>query len=489
MKTLLFTRDLQDLKTEALVVGFYENLDNADIDRYDNISDGLLTELIRDKDFTGKFGKILMLRLKGKIKRLILVGLGKREEFNLDKSREISGKAAIYVRDHGINEFSILLFDDITPYDAAYCAVEGVKLSLYQFNDFKTQGLDEIKKINQFTLVANGNNFVEIDAAIRKALVVADAVYYVRDLQNKPSNVLTPSYLGGEAKKLADKFKIKCTILEKKDMEKLGMGGVLAVNRGSHHPPKFIILEYKGGKETICFVGKGITFDSGGISIKPADNMDEMKFDMSGGAAVLGILQVAARLKLPYRVVGLVPTTENLPGGNAYKPGDIVKFYNGKTAEIINTDAEGRLILADALAYSKNFNPSVVIDFATLTGACIVALGHIYTGMFTNSDELSNKIISAGNKSGEWVWRLPLNEKYKDYVKSNVADIKNCGPRWGGAATAAIFLKEFVDCKNWAHLDIAGTADTSNGKDVLNPVGGTGVGVKLAVQFLEDWRK
>ena len=489
MKTLLFTKELEDLRTEALVVGFYENLENADVDGYDALSDGLLTDLIRDKDFTGKFGKILMLRSKGKMKRLILVGLGKKEEFNLDKARQAAGKAALYVRDHGFKEFSISLFDDLNPYDAAFSIVEGVKLSLYHFVDFKTQDLDDIKKINQFTIVANGNNFVEIDAAIRKALVVVDAVYYVRDLQNKPSNVITPSYLADEAKKMADKFNIKANVLEKKDMEKIGMGGVLAVNRGSHHPPKFIILEYKGGKETICFVGKGITFDSGGISLKSADNMDEMKFDMSGGAVVLGIMQVVARLKLPYRIIGLVPTTENLPGGNAYKPGDIVKFYNGKTAEIINTDAEGRLILADALAYSKNFNPSAVIDFATLTGACMVALGSLYTGLFSNSDDLSNKIINSGDKTGELIWRLPLHDKYKDYVKSNVADIKNCGPRWGGASTAAIFLKEFVDCKNWAHLDIAGTANTTNGKDVLNPVGGTGVGVRLALRLLEDWKK
>ncbi|MBS3151793.1 leucyl aminopeptidase [Candidatus Woesearchaeota archaeon] len=488
MKTLLFTKELEDLKTEALVVGFYESFGNSDIDKYDVISDGLVNEVIKSKEFTGKFGKVLMLRLKGKLKRLVLVGLGKREEFGLDKAREISGKAAVYVRDQGIGEFSIVLFEDINPYDAAYCVVEGVKLSLYQFNDFKTQGLDDIKKVDQFTLVANGNNFVEIDNAIRKALVITDAVYYVRDLQNKPSNVVTPSYLAEEAKRIAARFKFKCTVLETKDMKKLGMGGMLAVSRGSDHLPKFIIFEYNGGKETFCFVGKGITFDSGGISLKPSQDMDDMKFDMSGGAVIFGLMIAVSQLKLPYRVVGLVPATENLPGGNAYKPGDIIKFHNGKTAEIINTDAEGRLVLGDALAYSKRFNPNAVIDFATLTGACVVSLGNLYAGLFSNSDEFSSKLVKAGENSGELIWRMPLHDKYKEHVKSNVADIKNSGSRDAGAITAAVFLKEFVECKKWAHIDIAGTAYTKNNKDVLSPYGGTGFGVRLIMKLLEDWK-
>src|SRR3989338_4492071 len=457
MKTLLFTKELEDLKTEALVVGFYESFGNSDIDKYDVISDGLVNEVIKSKEFTGKFGKVLMLRLKGKLKRLVLVGLGKREEFGLDKAREISGKAAVYVRDQGIGEFSIVLFDDI-------------------------------KKVDQFTLVANGNNFVEIDNAIRKALVITDAVYYVRDLQNKPSNVVTPSYLAEEAKRIAARFKFKCTVLETKDMKKLGMGGMLAVSRGSDHLPKFIIFEYNGGKETFCFVGKGITFDSGGISLKPSQDMDDMKFDMSGGAVIFGLMIAVSQLKLPYRVVGLVPATENLPGGNAYKPGDIIKFHNGKTAEIINTDAEGRLVLGDALAYSKRFNPNAVIDFATLTGACVVSLGNLYAGLFSNSDEFSSKLVKAGENSGELIWRMPLHDKYKEHVKSNVADIKNSGSRDAGAITAAVFLKEFVECKKWAHIDIAGTAYTKNNKDVLSPYGGTGFGVRLIMKLLEDWK-
>src|SRR3989338_6411677 len=489
MKTTLFTENLTELRTEALIIGLYDDCDSSDVESYENISDGLISHIIKDKEFTGKYGQISIVRTKKAIKRIILLGLGKRNEFDLNKARELAGKAALFVKDKCVKEFSFLIFEDLMPGDAAYAIVEGTKLALYQFIDFKTQDLEDFKQIEQFTLVANGNNFIDIDKAIKKALVVSDAIYYVRGLQNKPSNIVTPTYLANEAIKLARRFQIKCTIFEKKDLVKMGMGGILAVNKGSQHPLKFIVLDYNGGKETICFVGKGITFDSGGISIKPAADMDEMKFDMSGAATVFGIIQLAAILKLPYRIIGLIPATENLPGGNAYKPGDIIKHYNGKTSEIINTDAEGRLVLADALAYTKNYNPKVVIDFATLTGACVVSLGDVYTGLFTNSNELANKLSEAGEKSGELVWRLPLHDKYKDYIKSNVADLKNAGPRDAGANTAAVFLKEFVQCKNWAHLDIAGTAWTKNGKDPIRPVGGTGVGVRLALEFLENWKK
>ena len=488
MKITLFTKNLDELKTEVLVIGLYENFHLPDAEYYNELSEGFLNELLKDKEFTGKFGEISILRLKNKIKRILLLGLGKKEEFNLNKSRELAGKSALFVREKNIKEFSFIMFEDIMPFDSAYSIIEGIKLALYNFNYYKTE-LDDKKQILHFTLIANGNNIIDIDNAIRKAIIVSDIVNYVRDLQNKPSNVVTPSYLASESEKLAKKFNLKCKILEKKDLAKLGMGGILAVNKGSSHPPKFIILEYNNGKETICFVGKGITFDSGGISIKPSTDMDEMKFDMSGAATVIGILIASSQLKLPYRIIGLIPSTENLPSGDAYKPGDIITHYNGKTSEIINTDAEGRLILADALAYSKNFNPSVVIDFATLTGACVVSLGDIYTGLFSIDNALTQKLIKAGEKSGELLWELPLHEKYKEYIKSNVADLKNCGPRDAGAITAAVFLKEFISCKKWAHLDIAGTAWTKNNKESIKPKGGTGVGVRLALEFLENWKK
>ncbi len=488
MKISLYTKGIEELKTQALVLPTYEDFLN-ELEEYNEISEDYINEVIKNKEFEGKLNQLCLIRLKRNVKKIILFGLGKREDFNLNKAREAIAKVAVYIKDNNIKEFSFKLFNDTNPYDAAFCTVEAVKLALYQFLDFKTQGLNDIKKIEHFTIVADPNNFMEVDKGIKDALMLTNAIYYVRNLQNNPSNIVTPSYLADEAIKMAAKFKLKCTILEKKDMEKLGMGGILAVSKGSDHPPKFIILEYNGGKETICFVGKGVTFDSGGISIKPSQDMDEMKYDMSGGATIFGIMQLVSHLKLPYRIIGLIPTTENLPGGSAYKPGDIVKFYNGKTAEIINTDAEGRVILADALAYSKNYNPDVVIDFATLTGACVVSLGDIYTGMFSNNDKLAEQIKQAGDIVGEMVWRMPLHDKYKEYIKSDIADLKNCGPREAGAITAAIFLKEFVECKKWAHLDIAGTAWRTNTKDTLNPKGGTGIGVKLALELLKNFKK
>ena len=488
MKISLFTKTIEELRTQALVIPIYQDSLN-DLHEYDKVSEGHIKEAIKDNEFSGKQKQICIIRLKGDIKKIILLGLGKKEEFNLNKAREAIANASVYVRDNNIKEFSLKVFNDTPIYDAAYCCVEAVKLALYQFTNYKTQELNDLKKIEQFTLIGDANNFIEIDTAVKEAIIITNAVNYVRDLQNKPSNIVTPTFLANEAIKLSEKYNIKCTILEKKDMQKLGMGGILAVNRGSDHPPKFIILEYNGGKETICFVGKGVTFDSGGISIKPSQDMDEMKYDMSGGATVLGIMQVASNLKLPYKIIGLIPTTENLPGSSAYKPGDVVRFYNKKTAEIINTDAEGRVILADALAYSRNFNPNILIDFATLTGACVVSLGDLYTGMFTNNDELAQMLQDAGDKTGETVWRMPLNDHYKEYIKSDIADIKNCGPREAGAITAAIFLKEFIECKKWAHLDIAGTAWAKKTNNLINPNGGTGVGVRLAIELLKNLKK
>ena len=306
-----------------------------------------------------------------------------------------------------------------------------------------------------------------------------------------PANEMTPTYFLNEAKKISKENGLKITVLDEAEAKKKGMGAFTGVAQGSDEPSFIIALEYNGNpssKEKWGLVGKGITFDSGGLSLKPHQSMHEMKYDMCGAATVLAALQALAKLKMKVNSVGVMAVTENLPGGRAQRPGDIVRTYSGKTAEILNTDAEGRLVLGDALAYSKRFNPGCVIDFATLTGACVVSLGDVYAGLFSDDDELVKKLTDAGEKTGELVWRQPLHEKYKELVKSNVADIKNVGPREGGAITAAIFLKEFVDCKKWAHLDIAGTAYTKNNKNILNPFGGTGYGVRLALQLLEDWK-
>lgn len=320
----------------------------------------------------------------------------------------------------------------------------------------------------------------------REATAIAEGVRTVRDLGNGPANEITPTRLAERAEEVARAAGVKCTVYDKKQIVKMGMGGLLAVNRGAVEEPRFIVLEYsprKSGK-TICLVGKGITFDSGGISIKPSEKMEEMKFDMCGAAAVIGTIQAAAALEIPHRIIGLIPTTENLPSGSAYKPGDIIRMMSGKTVEIVNTDAEGRMILADALFYASRFKPDHLIDYATLTGACVVALGSEATGLFSSNDDLAQMLIEAGDRAGERLWRMPEWDEYKELIRSEWADMKNSGGRWGGAISAALFLKEFVNCPSWAHLDIAGTAAMEH-ETAREPRGATGVGVRATINFLE----
>jgi leucyl aminopeptidase len=328
-----------------------------------------------------------------------------------------------------------------------------------------------------------------VEEGARVGQIVAEAACLVRDLGNQPGNVATPTMLAQTAQRIAQQHGLRCQVLDRVQIEELGMGAFMSVARGSQEPPKFIILEHNADHEdlqTLVLVGKGITFDSGGISIKPGEKMEMMKFDMSGGAAVLGTLQAVAQLDLPLHVVGLVPATENLPSGTATKPGDIVRALSGKTIEVINTDAEGRMILADALAYAQRYQPAAVIDLATLTGACVVALGHHAIGLMGNNLELIARLKEAGQASGERVWELPLWEEYHEQLKSDVADMKNVGGRPAGAITAAALLSKFAEGYPWAHLDIAGTAYTDEEKSYI-PKGGTGVGVRLLVELLRNW--
>jgi leucyl aminopeptidase len=367
--------------------------------------------------------------------------------------------------------------------------VEGCLLGLYQFNAYRTEKREEIKEVQQITLVDRAEGKIaEVAGGSRTGQVLADATNFVRDLCNHPSNVVTPSRLAEEAKTIAKEFGLTCKVIEKDEAESIGMGAFLGVAKGSLEPPKFIILEYRGGKKKeapVVIVGKSITFDSGGISIKPAEKMEQMKTDMSGGATVLGTMKALAQLKLPVSVVGLLPATENMPSGTAVKPGDVVRAMSGKTIEVINTDAEGRLVLADALSYAARYKPSAVVDLATLTGACVVALGNRATGVMGTNPRLIERLKRAGERCGERVWELPLWEEYQDQIKSDVADMKNVGGRGAGAITAAAFLQKFVDDYPWAHLDIAGTSWNDDARPYA-PKGATGVGVRLLVQWLTD---
>jgi leucyl aminopeptidase len=458
---------------------------------------GRLGALLKSGEFTGRLGQISILHVapgdRLRAKRVVLVGLGKRKDGSLEKIRQAMGAAAKAVRNLGVKSFSTPLHevknDALEAREAAQAMVEGALLGLYQFNAYRTENSNEIKLLRRMTVVVpDDGKLSKVRQGVRYGRIVGEATTFVRDLCNHPANVVTPTYIAREARKIARERGVSCRILDRPQMERLGMGAILGVARGSHEPPKFIILEYRGASRTerpVVLVGKTITFDSGGISLKPAENMEQMKADMTGGAAVLATIRAAARLKLPVNVVGIVPAAENMPGGRAIKPGDILKSLSGKTIEVINTDAEGRLILADGLTYAGRYKPQALVDIATLTGACIIALGTHAIGILGNNEELIAELKAAGERSGERAWQLPLWEEYYEQIKSDVADMKNTGGRPGGTITAAAFLSKFAGDQAWAHLDIAST-DWSDKERAYIPKGATGVGARLLIQFLEN---
>ena len=486
--------------TSETVVAFHFQGDEKlqrDTQVMDKACGGLISEVIKSGDFQGDLYQLSLIYTKGTIpaKRILLMGLGKRGDFNLDKWRGAASKAAQYLRDKGIKEFSFHPYltgeGKISIEDFSQGLVEGLYLGLYQFTEFKTEEKEKIKEVEQVHLVTpDEKKTPRIQKGIDAAERISRAVYLTRDLVSRPANRKTPSMLAQIAKDVAGNNGLRWKVLNVEEMKKLGMGAFLAVASGSREPPKFIILEYKPPStrmDTVVIIGKAITFDSGGLSLKPSENMDKMKHDMGGGAAAIGIIQAVSQLKLPVHLIALIPATENLPSGSAYRPGDILSSLSGKTIEVISTDAEGRLILADALAYSQRFKPNVIIDLATLTGACIIALGENVTGMMGNDDELKARVMRAGDRTGEKVWELPLWEEYEEQLKSEIADIKNVGGRPAGTITGGVFLKKFVGEYPWVHLDIAGPVWADKDKPYI-PKGATGVGVRLVVQLLRDWK-
>ena len=492
---------------EVLVLTQYEDEPGLpeEMKRLDQALGGSLAELSRSGEFQGKLNQTVLLHTQGRIpsKRVLLVGLGKRKDARLDSLRQAMGSAVKRVRQAGVTSFSAplqsLALSGISRLDLAQAMVEGAILGAYRFTAYRSTSDEDAKELQQMTLLpSNGDSMDDLREGAERGRIVAEAAAYVRDLCNHPANVITPSRLAMEAKTIAKERGVQVTVLERREMEKLGMGALLGVARGSHEPPKFIILEYqgqgrgtsgrggrKGNGRPIVLVGKTITFDTGGISLKPADNMEQMKADMTGGAEVLAAVRAAARLRLPLHLVGILPATENMPGGNAMKPGDIVKTLSGKTVEVQNTDAEGRLILADGLAYAARYQPAALVDIDTLTGACAVALGQFAIGMLGNNPDLKQRIQQAGEKSGERVWEMPLWEDYFEQLKSDVADMRNIGGRGAGAITAALFLSRFAGDTPWVHLDIAST-DWSDRERAYIPKGPTGIGARLLIQYLVD---
>ncbi len=425
---------------------------------------------------------------------IIPVGVGKKEELTLERVRQAAASGSRRALMSGFNSFSrgVAAIDGASLEETAQAVTEGTILGLYRYLEFKTSTDEDRREIKSVTwVVKNQSEKKEAEAGIKRGQTLAEAVCWARTMINHPANRLTPTMMAKEAASASRQFGFSCRVLDPSQMKKLGMGAVLAVAQGSCQPARFIIMEYKGkgahGAHPLVFLGKGITFDSGGISIKPADTMEQRKDDMSGGAAVLGAMRAIAGLKLPLHVVGLVPATENLPGGSAQKPGDVIRAYGGRTIEVINTDAEGRLVLADALEYAKKYKPAAMVDLATLTGACVVALGTHAMGLMTNDAKWGEDVRAASNRVGERAWELPLWPEYADAIRSDVADVKNVGDGKAGTITAGYFLREFAGDIPWVHLDIAGMAwaDATKGYHVK---GATGVGVRLLVDLAEHWK-
>ncbi|MCC6395546.1 MAG: leucyl aminopeptidase [Bacteroidetes bacterium] len=455
--------------------------------------------------FKGKLGQTLIVPIAGRAAhQIVLVGAGPAGRFSLEAARRISAAAikaamaqhapAVVLQLPDAEELSPLplLKAGVSLRDLALSFAEGGALAAYRFDKYRTEKENDFAGVRSFSfLVASRRNFDTYRQGVRDAALVCEATWLARDLANAPGNEIYPESLARRVRMAGRKHGFSVTVFDEKKIARLGMGGLLGVAKGSRKPPRFIIMETRtprGRKRpTIVLVGKGITFDAGGISLKPSANMAEMKMDMSGAAAVVGALQVAAHLRLPLRLIGLIPAAENLPGGNALKPGDILRHLNGKTSEIDNTDAEGRLILADALSYASRYTPDLVIDLATLTGAVVVALGHVTTGMLGTSEPAMQQLRAAGDRTFERVWELPLFEEYEKLMKSEIADVKNAGARWAGAITGAVFLKHFIGSYPWVHLDIAGTAMLEEPGE-YSQRGASGVGVRLLVDFLRHYK-
>ena len=456
--------------------------------RFDAALGGAVKALYADNEFRGKKGQSAIIHTLGKVKakRLLLLGLGEKAKFNPDVLRKAAAFAATKARDMNLQELAVEVPEEAVrlPMDRqAEALTTGSFLSLYRFEKYVCEK-DRKPKLKKLTLVSSKRGLRKATESANRAMVVADAVFLARDIANDSGPDGTPKAIVEIALEQSKKNGVKCQVFDEKELEKRKMGGILNVGRGSENPPRLVVMEYGSPRRpTVAIVGKGITFDSGGISIKPSKDMDVMKSDKSGAAVTIAVMQAAARLKLPVHLIGLAPLAENMPSGRSYKPGDIIRTMSGKTVEVLSTDAEGRLILADALTFAQTFKPRYIVDLATLTGACLIALGHHAAGLMGNNEALKRALKSAGDEVGERVWELPLFEAYYEQIKSEVSDMKNTGGSEGGAITAGAFLGRFIESSNWAHIDIAGTSWSGDDKGYLRK-GATAFGVRLLMEFI-----
>jgi leucyl aminopeptidase len=480
MKINLEARPIAEVESDALAVVGFE--DGAAPGSSDHVKD-----LYGSGEFTGKSCEISVLHQPAglKARRLALVGGGKRDKFNSSELRKVVGTLLRSLKSKKIRSITLALDPAFNSDEFAAAAVEGAILGDFESDRYKTDPKKTEKYVDSFAVLGGSQT------AVDRGRILAEAQNFTRSLANDPPNLLTPMRLAERARELATEFALGCEILDQDRMRQLGMGALLGVAQGSAEPPALIVLRYQpktapASKDHLGLVGKGVTFDTGGISIKPALDMDQMRFDMAGGAAVLGAMRAIAQLKPAIPVTGIIPTVENMPGSRAQRPGDIVTSLSGKTVEVLNTDAEGRLILIDALTYAQRLGCTHLVDAATLTGAVVVALGHIYSGAFSNNQPFADKLLAAAKTEGEKMWQFPLDEDYRKALESEFADLQNIGGRPGGAITAATFIKDFVNDIPWVHLDIAGTAWLEDSKPYMVK-GATGICVRTFVQLAQTW--
>lgn len=493
--------DISKCKADAIIINLFEGTKTPEgaAGAVDKALDGIISKMVKEKEFKGSPNELASFPTFGKIPadKVILIGLGKKEEFTPDKARQAASESAKKARVLGAKKVASILHGagagNLDPQLGAQVMAEGALMGLYEFKKYVSShhnnNNNPPKAIKEWAIVElDEKKIPAIKKGIKTGEIIAQSVNIARDLINEPPNVMTPTELADRARGMAKETGLKCTIFDLKEIKKRKMGGLLAVAAGSVQEPRFIILEYKGNPSqktpTLGLIGKGLTYDSGGLSLKPPQYMEDMKSDMSGAAAVICALRAIALLKPRINVTAVIPATENMPGGKAYKPGDVLTTLSGKTIEVFNTDAEGRICLADALTYAVKAKLSPLVDAATLTGACSVAIGPYYTGLFPNNKELAEEIKTAAETAGEKVWELPMDPEYAELIKSKIADVKNIsGGREGGAITAAKFLEKFVEKTPWVHLDIAAPAYITSPK-TYNTYGGTGVMVRTFIQWV-----
>jgi len=473
------------LKDEKPNSGLLKTLDQA--------VGGIISEVIKSEEFAAKESETGYFHVSStdiKARRLLLFGCGERNVYKAAKVTQMAGAAARFLRSKNVKSIGIIPRADGDAGKIAQSVVVGATMGLFEPDKYRTKDKEE-REIDALTVVVDGADEKALNRGAERGRIIGESINFTRDLANEPGVYMTPTIMADRARKVAKDFGLRFDVLDQKQMEKLGMGSLLGVARGSDEPPKMIVLKYQPSGlrsskgDLLALIGKGITFDSGGISLKPGEKMELMKYDMTGAATVIGTMRAIAQLKPPVPVLGVAPCSENLPSGKATKPGDVLRAMTGKTIEVINTDAEGRLVLADAIAYAKKLGATKIIDMATLTGAVSIALGDVYTAILGTDQELIEQVIAAGKEVGERFWQLPLDDDYTKQIKSDIADIKNVGGKKAGTITAAAFLKEFADDTPWAHLDIAGTA-WGDPATPYRAKGPTGVAVRTLIEFIES---